>query len=255
MVKTLEWSEMQTLELDPFATLTMAYTEDGFTELKNNIKQHGQLTPITLRNGKILDGRHRTKACSELGIEVKYEEVGKITDDEALDLVITQSINKAVGTDASRAEAFLLCLAKNIKQKDMPSLFKRLNKNYIEKMMYIYKENPEYLQAILRQNEVRLHNKTFDKVENYGTIHGIYKTLKGNALHKNKVIEVTPSSLGVSEYDVDIASQMVNTAALKEYWELYYLFNVTHPASPAGLKLKDIVNRLHSTSLLSPVAE
>lgn len=235
----------QSLELDPLATLTMTYTADGFTELKNNIDQRNQHDPITLRNGKILDGRHRTQACLELGIEVIYEETGDISDDEALDLVISRSISKAVGSDASLVEAFLLCNAKGIKLKSMPSLFKRLNKNYVDKIAYIYKENPEYLMVILRQKQVRLYNRTFDKIEDYGTIHGIYKTLKGNAVYKDKVIEVTPSSAGSSEHDLNLEDEMISPEALKEYWELYYLFNITHPSSPAGLKLKDLINKSH----------
>ena len=241
----------QGLELDPLATLTMTYTPDGFTELKNNIEVQGQALPITLRNGKILDGRHRTQACLELGIEVKYEETGDISDDEALDLVITCSISKAVGSDASLVEAFLLCNARGVKLKGMPLLFKRLNKNYVNKIAYIYKENPAYVMAILRQKQVRLYNKTFDKIEDYGTIHGIYKTLKGNAKYKDKVIEVTPGISGDSEYDIDLEEQMVSREALKEYWELYYLFNITHPSSLAGIKLKDMVNRLHTSCVLS----
>lgn len=248
---TIAHIDIKNLELDPLASLTMTYTVDGFTELKNSIKQHNQWQPITLRNGKILDGRHRTRACDELGIGVSYEETGDISDDKALDIVITRSINKAVGSDASRVEAFLLCLAKGVKLKEMPSLFKRLNKNYVEKMSYIHKENPEYLQALLRQNEVRLYNRTFDKIENYGTIHGVYKTLRGNAAHSSKVIEITPGISGDSEYDIDLEEQMVSREALKEYWELYYLFNITHPSSLAGIKLKDMVNRLYTSCVLS----
>jgi len=245
MKNLLSVEDTRNLELDPLAALTMTYTPDGFIELKSNIEQQRQHTPITLRNGKILDGRHRTKACVELGIGVLYEEVGDLSDEEALDLVISRSINKGVGSDASRAEAFLMCLAKGVKLKDMPTLFKRLNKNYVEKLSYIYKANPEYIHAILRQHEVRLYNHTFDKIENYGTIHGIYKTLKGNALHQDKVIEVAPSSEDTEDYEINLEEQMVSREALKEYWELYYLFNLSHPASLAGLKLKDMVNKLH----------
>lgn len=246
MINVIPYEKALLLEHDELSTLTMTYTVEGFEELKKAIDKRGQQVPILLRNGKILDGRHRHKACIELKIDLKYEDVGTITDEEALDLVIDSAVNKAIGTEASRVEAYLLCRAKGLKQTEMVTKFNRLNKDYVKKMSYIEKENPEYLRSILRQREVRLYNKTFDKIENYGTIHGIYKTLKGNASYKDKVIEVTPKlSEGASEHDLCIDDEMISKEAVKEYWELYYLFNISHPSSPAGLKLKDLINKAY----------
>jgi ParB-like chromosome segregation protein Spo0J len=41
----------------------------AFSELKEDIRQSGLLEPIYLLDGKILDGRNRYRACTELGIE------------------------------------------------------------------------------------------------------------------------------------------------------------------------------------------
>lgn len=40
-----------------------------FAELKADIQQHNLRVPLTICDGKILDGRNRAKACKELGIE------------------------------------------------------------------------------------------------------------------------------------------------------------------------------------------
>ena len=44
-----------------------------YKELKEDIAQHGQRSPVILCDGMILDGRNRNKACTELGIECVTE--------------------------------------------------------------------------------------------------------------------------------------------------------------------------------------
>lgn len=241
------YEEAVDLPLDPLSELTMTYTPEGFIELKKAIEKRGQQVPILLRNGCILDGRHRHRACQELGVGLKYEELGPISDDEALDLVIDSSVSKAIGTEASRVEAYFLCKAKGWKQREMVTKFDRLNRDYVKKMSYIEKENPEYLRSLLRQKKVRLYNKTFDKIEDYGTLHGIYKTLKGNAACKDKVIEVTPRISDTPEYEFCLEDHIPEAAARDLFWEHYYMFKIQHPASKEGLALIKLITAYHKT--------
>ena len=56
-------------EVHPLADLIPSMTDEEYISLRDDIAAHGQRNPITLYDGKILDGRHRVRACRELGIE------------------------------------------------------------------------------------------------------------------------------------------------------------------------------------------
>jgi hypothetical protein len=47
--------------------------EADFCNLKSDIEANGQRRPVLLLDGQILDGRHRARACEELGLQTRYE--------------------------------------------------------------------------------------------------------------------------------------------------------------------------------------
>jgi N6-adenosine-specific RNA methylase IME4 len=49
--------------------------DQAFNKLKMDIGSNGQHMPILLQQGKVVDGRHRLRACTELGIVPKFEEI------------------------------------------------------------------------------------------------------------------------------------------------------------------------------------
>ena len=46
-----------------------------YKTLKDDIDLNGQQVPIAFKDGKIVDGRQRKRACIELGITPRYEEL------------------------------------------------------------------------------------------------------------------------------------------------------------------------------------
>ncbi len=63
---------------DPFSPIVEIFPEmsaDDFKGLKQDIEKNGLLVPIQVQSGKIIDGRHRWRACAELGIPAEYIEV------------------------------------------------------------------------------------------------------------------------------------------------------------------------------------
>ena len=56
------------MKLHELAELFPAMSEPEFEVLKNDIAELGQLEPILMYKGKVVDGRHRMRACEELCI-------------------------------------------------------------------------------------------------------------------------------------------------------------------------------------------
>lgn len=57
-----------------FAEFLPPMSEAEYQAMKDDIAANGQREPIILLDGKILDGRHRNRACVELGVEPKTKE-------------------------------------------------------------------------------------------------------------------------------------------------------------------------------------
>lgn len=65
---------MKTIELHPLCLALPEMPENEYLDLRANIAQIGLLEPVVTLDGMILDGRHRYRACVELGIDPRFEE-------------------------------------------------------------------------------------------------------------------------------------------------------------------------------------
>jgi hypothetical protein len=64
-------------------------TEHDYATLKDSIRIHGVRQPVLLTSDlRIIDGRHRIKACLELGVTCTYLVVGCLTDSDRAELEI-----------------------------------------------------------------------------------------------------------------------------------------------------------------------
>jgi ParB-like chromosome segregation protein Spo0J len=62
------------LEPHPFAALFPELPREELTELARDIKERGELEPIILYKGVILDGRNRYRACQIAGVKPRIKE-------------------------------------------------------------------------------------------------------------------------------------------------------------------------------------
>jgi hypothetical protein len=96
------------LTAHPLASLFPMASEDELAELKADIKKHGQLEPIRLFEGQILDGRNRDRVCLELGIEPKTVEY---EGDDPAAFVISMNLHRRHLSQAQKAEVIEKLLA------------------------------------------------------------------------------------------------------------------------------------------------
>lgn len=91
---------MQKYQDHPIAAIFPLMPKKDLAELAADIKQHGCLAPITLYEGKILDGRNRYRACKEADVEPKFRE---FATGDALTFVLSTNLHRRHLTVSQRA--------------------------------------------------------------------------------------------------------------------------------------------------------
>lgn len=62
------------LKIHPICDMVPKMSAEAYDALKSDIQKNGQIDPIWVKGGEIIDGRHRYRACRELGIKCKTQE-------------------------------------------------------------------------------------------------------------------------------------------------------------------------------------
>ncbi len=89
-------------EIHPAADIFPMMTEEEYTGLRDDIREHGQRDNGIICDGKILDGRNRYRACQEMGIEFQYYELEP--DDDPISYVLSVNLHRRNLTRKQRNE-------------------------------------------------------------------------------------------------------------------------------------------------------
>jgi hypothetical protein len=97
--------KMQDYEYHELSTVFSSFEDtEEFKGLVKSIKEYGLFDPILVWQGKIVDGRHRHKACIESGVEPEYEYlVDEVPFDKVRDRVVGANILRRHLTTGQRA--------------------------------------------------------------------------------------------------------------------------------------------------------
>ena len=89
------------MQIDQLSTAFPAMDEDDYAHLRDSIKRYGVREPVVTFEGKIIDGRHRWRACEELGIPcptVEWDGEGSLVE-----FVIDRNLRRRHLTPSQRA--------------------------------------------------------------------------------------------------------------------------------------------------------
>lgn len=83
---------MTLLEIHPLAEIFPPMADEAFAALVADIRENGLREAIVLHEGKVLDGRNRYRACTEIGIEPITKPWDQRGD--ALDYVVSKNLHR-----------------------------------------------------------------------------------------------------------------------------------------------------------------
>lgn len=96
---------MKSLELDlhPYCKILPEMPKDEYLQLVESIREHGLRHPIRIdEENRIVDGRHRYRACTELGYEPRIE-VLHLEGEELIEWIIDTNVARRHLTPSQRA--------------------------------------------------------------------------------------------------------------------------------------------------------
>ena len=89
-------------EAHPLADALPALRKNAYQELVADVQANGLLEPITLFEGKVLDGRNRLRACQEAGIEPQFVQY---TGGNPVAFVLSKNVTRRHLTASQKAMA------------------------------------------------------------------------------------------------------------------------------------------------------
>lgn len=107
------------MALHPLTKSHPLMTEEQYASFKEDIKAKGQLHPVILYRGKIVDGRHRLRALTELGIsEIKTDTLPQNLTLKEVEGVVMSSENRRHQSPTQLAIKGYRLFKKGMKQPD-----------------------------------------------------------------------------------------------------------------------------------------
>jgi ParB-like nuclease domain len=94
---------MVTYDFHPLADIFPMLEDDELKALADDIKAKGLTEPITLFEGKVLDGRNRYRACQLAEVEIRQDQFTQYEGNDALGFVVSKNLHRRHLNESQRA--------------------------------------------------------------------------------------------------------------------------------------------------------
>lgn len=160
----VEMMKVSDLTLHDLALTTPVMSGSTFEALKANIDTEGQLEPVALYRGKIVDGRHRWLILQELGIEdIKVTKLpNNTTLDKLKSLVFSKELRRHETTAQLAIRAYRMMAEGKLNQGEASDLVGVARKQVgLAKKIAIKYNRPDILELLF--SGLKFKNNTKDK--------------------------------------------------------------------------------------------
>lgn len=143
------------------ASMHPKMSKEDYTALKLSIESIGQKEPIMLYRNLLVDGRHRLRACKELGIDVKvcdFSSNAKISDIK--DNVMASEVRRHESKTQKAIQAFNSSLKNKMTYHVLAQQF-GVNEKLIKYVSFIYNKakRPDILDKLLDNHLVSIEGR------------------------------------------------------------------------------------------------
>jgi hypothetical protein len=98
------------MKFHPVSNIFPMMSESEFQELKDDIAKNGLIEPIYTYQDKIIDGRNRYTACTEIGVKPKFKKWLNNNGVLLVDFVISLNLKRRHLTASQRAMSAVAAL-------------------------------------------------------------------------------------------------------------------------------------------------
>jgi hypothetical protein len=178
-------------EFHDLAAIVPLSSNKEIQSLTYDISVNGQIEKALVWQNKIIDGRNRSIACNNLGLELKVEILpDAMTYDEVLNLVISKNIRRSLSTTQKAISAYNAY--KKMKQDSKKISTSQIANNWgisnsaLEAVIFVSKNQPEYIDILFNGNKVRVANAVNGEVITTNSIVTLSRIIRSNI--KNGIV-------------------------------------------------------------------